>query len=85
MSTLVKLAEDILQQAQRLTKQLQEIGAPQPSLEEGGPWHYPSTVEHPEIWVARESIATMSKTLLQLSLGPTDMMRYMVGEIFRPN
>jgi hypothetical protein len=82
MSSLVELAKDILQQAEILEKQLQDIDAPQPSLEEGGPWRYPSSVEHPEIWITRESIATMSKSLLQLSLGPADMIRYMAGKNF---
>jgi 6-hydroxytryprostatin B O-methyltransferase len=85
MSPLVELAKDILQQAERLEKQLQDIDAPQPSLEEDGPWRYPSSVEHPEVWVIRESIATMSKRLLQLSLGPADMIRYMVGKRFCSN
>jgi hypothetical protein len=80
MSSLVELAKSILQQAEVLEKQLQDIEAPEPSLEEGGPWHFPSSVDHPEIWITRESIATMSKSLLQLSLGPADMIRYMVGK-----
>jgi hypothetical protein len=80
MSSLVELAKDILRQAESLEKQLQDIDAPQPSLEESSPWRYPSSVEHPGIWITRESIATMSKSLLQLSLGPADMIRYMVGK-----
>jgi hypothetical protein len=85
MSSLTILAKDILQQAEILQKQLQDINAPQPSLEEGGAWHYPSSVEHPQIWNTRESIATMSRNLLQLALGPADMIRYMVGENFHPS
>jgi hypothetical protein len=83
MPLLVELAEDILRQAQILQKQLENVDAPQPSLEASGSWHYPSSVEHPEIWIVRESIATMSISILQLSLGPADMIRHIAGKNFR--
>lgn len=79
MASLVDLAKQILEQAKSLQDQLGSIRAPQPSLENGTPWHYPNAVEHPDIFTTRQSIATMSKALFQLSLGPADMMRYITG------
>lgn len=80
MSSIVELAKEILRQAEILESQLQEINAPQPSLEQSGPSRYPSSIDHPEIWVTRESIATMSRNIFQLSLGPVGMLMHMTGK-----
>ncbi len=77
--SLIAQATAILEAATRLQQQLEEHGLRQPSFEVGGRQDWQDAVDHPGILRARSSLVDASNVMLNLALGPTEMLSALAG------
>ncbi|KAI2627278.1 O-methyltransferase-domain-containing protein [Hypomontagnella submonticulosa] len=85
--SLVAQATKILEAATSLQTQLEQNGLQQPSFEANGRKDWQDVVEHPEILKARSMLIDASDMMLNLALGPLDILCSQAGptktDVFR--
>ncbi|KAI0386951.1 S-adenosyl-L-methionine-dependent methyltransferase [Hypomontagnella monticulosa] len=85
--SLVAQATKILEAATTLQKQLEQSGLQQPSFEANGRKDWQDAVEHPKILEARSMLIDASNMMLNLALGPLDILCTQAGptksDVFR--
>ena len=79
--SLIGQATAILEAATSLQKQLEKHNLSQPSFEVGGRQDWQDTIEHPKILEARSSLIDASNLMLNLALGPTEMLSSLAGPV----
>ncbi|KAL7623124.1 hypothetical protein AAE478_006805 [Parahypoxylon ruwenzoriense] len=77
--SLITQAMVILEAAINLQRHLEQHGLPQPSFEVGGRKDWQDVVDHPEILKSRSTLIDASNMLLNLALGPMDILSSLDG------
>ncbi|KAI5861165.1 O-methyltransferase-domain-containing protein [Durotheca rogersii] len=77
--SLVAQAAAILEAATSLQRQLEQHGLQQPSFEAGGRKDWHDAIEHPEVLRARSALIDASNLMLNMALGPMDILSSLVG------